>query len=175
MNILLLSGSFREGSFNNSLLKTTKSFLTEHSTDSYAIEQLPFYADKLDGENRPDVVKNFIAKVEAADAIIIATPEFNHSIPAVLKHAIDWASRPAFESPLKGKKVTILSASPSPAGGVHAQAHLKHILDSTLSVIFPSITYTLADAYKKVDNGKLVDEQSITRLERHIKNFIDWL
>ena len=175
MNILLLSGSFREGSFNNILLEKTKSFLSDHTTTNYAIEQLPFYADKLDGENRPEVVNNFIAEVEAADAIIIATPEYNHSIPAVLKNAIDWASRPAFESPLKGKRVTILSASPSPAGGVHAQAHLKQILDSTLSVIFPAIAYTLADAYKKVDNGHLIDEQAIIRMERHINNFIEWI
>jgi chromate reductase len=174
MKILLLCGSFRQGSYNQTLLNTAKQYLSEHELSSYAIEHLPFYDAAIDGNNRPDVVQHFLDTVTEADAIIIASPEFNHSIPAVLKNAIDWASRPAFNSPLKGKPVTTLSASPSPNGGNLLHNHLKQVLDSTLSVIYPSTDYCVSFANEKITDGKLHDTQAINRLERHINGFIHW-
>ena len=175
MTILLLSGSFRSGSLNTALLQAAAARITGHETVKFPIELLPFYDTSIDGEGRPEVVRDFLAMVTACDAIIFATPEFNHSLPAVLKNAIDWASRPAFKSPLQGKPYTVLTASPSPAGGVHAQAHLKHVLDSTLAVVYPVVSYALGAAHEKIVAGKLVDEQASRRLDRHVSGFVDWL
>ncbi len=174
MKILLLCGSFRAGSYNQTLLDEASHHLTEHQLSTFSIEQLPFYSTALEGEHRPQQVRNFLQAVSGADAIIIASPEFNHSIPAVLKNAIDWASRPAFNSPLKGKPFTLLSATPSAHGGNLLQHHLKQVLDSTLSVIYPSISFCLGLCNEKIKEGKLVDEQAKMRLERHIHGFTEW-
>jgi chromate reductase len=174
MNILFLCGSFRQGSYNQTLLGSAAQYLQGHQHSQFAIEQLPFYSDALEGNNRPDIVKQFLQAVNDADAILMATPEFNHSIPAVLKNAIDWASRPAFNSPLKGKPVTFLSASKSAHGGNLLQAHLKQVLDSTISYIYPSVSYCLGLAHEKIMNGELVDKQGKERLERHITGFVQW-
>jgi NAD(P)H-dependent FMN reductase len=72
-------------------------------------------------------------QIAAADAIVIATPEYNHSVPGVLKNAIDWASRPPRRSPLVGKPVVLLGASPGRSGAHRALAHLRQILESTLA------------------------------------------
>ena len=174
MNILLISGSFRSGSHNQVLLDETRQLLAGHEVHQARIDHLPFYDAALDGEKRPPAVREFIQAVTSADAIIIATPEFNHSIPAVLKNALDWASRPAFQSPLKGKPVTVLSASPSPHGGNLLQAHLKQVLDSMLCHIYPAVSYCLGNSGEKIRDGRLVDEQGLQRLQRHISGFSHW-
>lgn len=174
MKILLLCGSFRQGSYNQILLDAASEYLAGHELSTYAIETLPFYSTAMDGNHRPSVVSDFLQRVKDADAILIATPEFNHSIPAVLKNAIDWASRPAFNSPLKGKPFTLLSATPSAHGGNLLQHHLKQVLDSTLAVIYPSVSYCLGLCNEKIRDGKLVDEQAKIRLERHIHGFTAW-
>ena len=175
MNILLLCGSFRDGSLNAALLQAAAERITGHDTTRFPIELLPFYDASIDGDHRPEVVRDFLTAVEACDAILFATPEFNHSLPAVLKNAIDWASRPAFRSPLQGKPYTVLTATPSQAGGVHAQAHLKHVLDSTLSVVYPAVAYALGGAHEKIVAGELVDAQAARRLDRHVSGFVAWL
>lgn len=174
MNILLLCGSFREGSLNQTLLDESRQFLKDHAVSQARIDHLPFYDKALDGEKRPIEVSEFIEQVNKADAILFASPEFNHSIPAVLKNAIDWASRPAFQSPLKGKLVTVLTATPSDHGGNLMEAHIKQILESTLCHIYPSVRYCLGHADQKIREGRLVDEQAIRRLERHISGFTEW-
>jgi chromate reductase len=126
MKILLLCGSFRQGRYNQVLLDTASQYLAGHELSTYGIETLTFYSSALEGEHRPKVVSDFLQTVKDADAIIIASPEFNHSIPAVLKNAIDWASRPALNSTLKGKPFTLLSATPSAHGGNLLQHHLKN-------------------------------------------------
>lgn len=174
MKILFMCGSFRTGSLNQVLLDESQHYLAGHAVEQITVHHLPFYDVAIDGENRPPEVQAFLKTVASADAFVFATPEFNHSIPAVLKNAIDWASRPAFNSPLKGKPVTVLTATPSDHGGNLAEAHLKQVLDSTLCAIYPSIRYCLGHADQKIVNGTLVDEQAQRRLQRHIEGFADW-
>ncbi len=91
MNFLLLSGSFHRRSYSQALLRFVAEQLPEHQHVSPNLLQLPFYSEDLVGEQRPLVVLDFLKQVSAADALIICSPEYNHSIPAVLKNAIDWA------------------------------------------------------------------------------------
>lgn len=172
MHILLLSGSFHSKSKTLALIAAIKSLLPEHLGEMPQLDQLPFFSEDLN-QHKPEMVQAFLAQVSSCDAIICVTPEYNHSIPAVLKNAIDWASRPAFASPLKGKPVTIVTQADSPVGGARAQAHLKLVLDSTLSRIHPSHEMMISDV-KAVFNDelKLVDETVKRRLKRHLDDFI---
>lgn len=173
MNLLLLSGSFHRKSITLALLKFVATQLPDHTCSIPALDRLPFYSEDLAGPNRPQVVLDFLQQVMAADAIICCTPEYNHSIPAVLKNAIDWASRPAFKSPLKDKPVTIITQAGSPVGGARAQAHLKLVLDSTLSRIHPSHEMMVADVTQKLDaDGNLSDHKTQERLQRHLQDFL---
>ena len=175
MNILGISGSLRTHSYNTWLLKNAVRVLPEGvRLKIHAIDNIVLFNEDLE-KNKPEGALSFINAVEAADALLIATPEYNHSIPGCLKNAIDWASRPGFQSPLKDKPCAIISASQSPIGGARAQADLRNVLNSTVSRIYPSIEYLLANAQEKFDaEGNLIDETAQRRLSRYVTGFIDW-
>lgn len=172
MNFLLLSGSFHSRSRSLMIIDTIRPFLSGHDVLVPQLDRLPFYCEDLN-QNKPPVVQEFLAQVIAADAIICCTPEYNHSIPAVLKNAIDWASRPAFASPLKGKPVSIITQAVSAVGGARAQAHLKLVLDSTLSEIHPCHEMMIIGIDTLTDGKSPITERKVlARLERHILDFI---
>ena len=175
MKILGISGSLRTNSYNTWLLNNVISVLPEGvRLEIHAIDNMALFNEDLE-KNKPDGVLSFIDAVETADALIIATPEYNHSIPGGLKNAIDWASRPGFQSPLKDKPCAIVSASQSLVGGARAQADLKNVLASTISRVYPSVEYLLDNAQKKFDaKGNLTDETAKRRLSRYVTGFIDW-
>ncbi|MFZ3184063.1 MAG: NADPH-dependent FMN reductase [Pseudomonas sp.] len=176
MNFLLLSGSFRRASFSQALLHFVAEQLPEHHTAAPDLRELPFYCQDIEGEQRPAQVLQLLEQVSWADALIICTPEYNHSIPAVLKNAIDWASRPAFKSPLKDKPVTFITQANSPVGGARAQAHLKLVFDSTLSRIHMCHEMMIAAVEQKFDQHlSLTDEHSQVRIRRHLHDFIEFI
>ncbi|WP_372809674.1 NADPH-dependent FMN reductase [Litorivivens sp.] len=177
MYILGINGSLRRQSLNLSLLKAAGDHLDQDTVfDIVSLADLPFYNEDLDGDNKPQPVVTFKQRIEDADALLFATPEFNHSVPGVLQNAIDWASRPAFNSPLTHKPTAILSASMSPIGGARAQAQLRTVLHGTLSPVYPSIEFLLGSAHQAFDDsGQLIDETAQTRLQRYITGFQEWL
>jgi chromate reductase len=177
MNILLLSGSLRKVSYSGALLKLIADVLRQqkHESLTYGIKSLPFYTDQLESEADLEALNEFNRLVGFCDAIIFVTPEYNHSIPAVLKNAIDWASRPAFDSPLKNKPVTILTQASSPVGGARAQVHLKLILDSTLSSIYPARELLINDCHSRFNKEmQCIDERMFKKVETHVINFVHW-
>ncbi len=129
MKVLAISGSLRAGSYNEQLLGAA----VEHLPSGWAAERwdglrdIPAYDQDLDGHNPPSVLALREA-IDAADAILIATPEYNHSIPGVLKNALDWASRPAGKSALNGKPAAAIGASTGMFGAVWAQAETRKVL-----------------------------------------------
>jgi chromate reductase len=129
MRILGISGSLRAGSHNTQLLRLAAEELPEGvELDLY--EDLasipPFDQDLVD--LAPDEVERLKAAVARADAILVATPEFNGSIPGQLKNAIDWVSRPLADNPARGKPAAVIGASTSSFGGIWAQRELKKVL-----------------------------------------------
>lgn len=172
MKLLLLSGSFHTHSKSLYLAGFVKNHLLDHECNIPALDALPFYSEDLSAD-KPAAVHALLDAVTQCSGIICITPEYNHSIPAVLKNAIDWASRPAFNSPLKNKPVTIITQAESLVGGARAQAHLKLVLDSTLSVIFPSHEMMITGVSKVINNTHdIVDEATHTRLVRHLDEFV---
>ena len=173
MKLLFLSGSFHTKSRSIALLKEIKSLYPKFEVSIPKLDKVPFYSDDLD-KKRPQMVSELFSLAENSDGIIICTPEYNHSIPAVLKNAIDWVSRPAFNSVLKDKPVTIITQAQSPVGGARAQAHLKLVLDSTLSDIHMTHEMTIPGIDNVLnEQGKIVDEKTMMRLKRHIDDFIE--
>ncbi|HVH80217.1 MAG TPA: NAD(P)H-dependent oxidoreductase, partial [Stellaceae bacterium] len=112
----------------------------------------------FEGDKRPSAVKQLLADIEAADGLVLCAPEFNHSIPGVLKNAIDWASRPAFTSVLAYKPVAIMATSRGPLGGARCLEHLKVALDSCLSRVTLAREVIITAAETRIKDGRLVDE-----------------
>ncbi len=171
MKLLLLSGSFHKNSRSIALLKEIKSLYPDYEMSIPKLDEVPFYSEDLEKE-KPEMVSELFSLVEKADGIIVCSPEYNHSIPAVLKNAIDWVSRPAFNSVLKDKPVTIITQSQSPVGGARAQAHLKLVFASTFSNIHINHEMMITGVDKVLSaEGKIIDEKVIQRLKRHVDDF----
>jgi len=175
LELLLLSGSFHSRSRSLAILRAIQEALPQCRCEIPALERLPFFSEDLNQE-RPEVVTHFVEQVTRCAGIVCVTPEYNHSIPAVLKNALDWASRPAFASPLKGKPITIITQSANSVGGARAQAHLKLVLDATLSRIHPYHEMLITEVDKLCAEGCLVlDPLMQKRLMRHIEDFLGFV
>lgn len=129
--ILGIAGSLRSGSYNRRLLEVATEELPYADWTIARLRGIPPYDADIEMRGLPPAVDQLKAQVADADAIVIATPEYNHSVPGVLKNAIDWASRPAMRSPLVGKPVVMMGASPGRGGAQRALDHLRQILAST--------------------------------------------
>ncbi|QIA64934.1 NAD(P)H-dependent oxidoreductase [Vibrio astriarenae] len=175
MKLLLLSGSFHSKSRSIAILKALKGYFPEHQYILPELNSLPFYCEDL-AKDKPENILQLIEDVETSDGIIVCSPEYNHSVPAVVKNAIDWVSRPAFNSCLKGKPVTIITQANSPVGGARAQAHFKLVFDSTISAIHPvhEMTITGVDSVFNAE-FEIVDATVEERLKRHMTSFVEFI
>ncbi|HKD94436.1 MAG TPA: NAD(P)H-dependent oxidoreductase [Gaiellaceae bacterium] len=169
MRILAISGSLREGSFNTSLLRAA----LEAAPDGVELElwdgigELPLYDESLEAD-APDSVHRLRKDWAAADAILLATPEYNGSVPGGLKNAIDWASRPRLEAVLRNKPVAVVGASTGQFGALWAQQDLKRILGiAGARVVGTEIP--VGRAQERFDNeGRLVDGEVFEQLRLHL-------
>ena len=162
IRLIGMSGSLRTGSYSNAVLATLReTFAGRADLELYDLAPIPLYNQDFEGDKRPPVVKKLLADIEAADALVLCAPEFNHSIPGVLKNAIDWASRPAFQSVLAYKPVAVMTTSRGPLGGARCLEHLRTALDSCLSRITLAREVTITSSADKVRDGRLVDETSL--------------
>jgi chromate reductase len=162
VSLIGMSGSLRAGSFSNAILETLRDrFADRADLQVYDLAPIPAYNQDFEGEKRPPAVKQMLADIEAADGMVLCAPEFNHSIPGVLKNAIDWASRPAFASVLAYKPVAIMATSRGPLGGARCLEHMKVALDSCLSRVTLAREVIVTAAETKIKDGRLVDEMSL--------------
>lgn len=176
MKLVALVGSNRKESFN----KKVAMFMMERYKEKAEIELLPI--EKLPMYNQDDeltppaIVKEIKSRVLASDGILIATPEYNHSIPALLKNALDWFSR--VDKVMTKKPVMIVGASGGVLGTVRAQVHLRQILNSPgcAALTLPGNEVFIGTIQDKIDqNGKLVHEPTIAFLDSVMNNFLDWM
>jgi len=131
MRVLGLSGSLRRGSHNRALLRAAAALLPPGAelVEWDRVAELPAYDEDLDAALVvPEPVRALRAALAGADAVLIATPEYNHSLPGGLKNALDWASRPFATNPLRGKPVAVVGASTGLFGAVWAQAEARKVL-----------------------------------------------
>jgi len=177
MKILGISGSLRKASYNTSLLKAAVSLAPDGVDIVIAdISEIPLYNEDIRANGFPIVVQKFRDEIAAADGLLFVTPEYNYSMPGVLKNAIDWASRPP-DQPFSGKPAGVMGASMGQMGTSRAQYHLRQ------SGVYLNLRFLnqpeimVASAHEKFDeNGKLTDEKTqgyvrkfLAALAAHVK------
>jgi len=159
LRILGMAGSLRTGSYNRALLRAAGSLLPDGMVLEIAeIGNLPLYDQDLEARGLPAPVQELKARIGSADALLIATPEYNYSVPGVLKNAIDWVSRRP-NPPLDGKPTAIMGASMGPGGTVRAQHHLRQVAVFTNMLVLNKPEVLVARSQEKFNAaGELVDE-----------------
>jgi chromate reductase len=166
IKLLGVSGSLRKQSYNSGVLRAIPVVLPDGMTfDIAGIAELPFYSSDVEQAGIPEAVKKFRAQVAAADALIFAVPEYNFSLPGVLKNALEWLSRPP-NPPAYAKPCAVLGASISPLGTARGQFHFRHVAVS-LNMIMVNVPHVdIASAKTKFDpQGGLTDQASIDTLK----------
>jgi len=162
VRLIGMSGSLRAGSYSNAVLATLREhFAGRADLVLYDLAPIPLYNQDFEGDMRPPAVKEMLAAIAAADGLVFCAPEFNHSIPGVLKNAIDWASRPSFQSVLAYKPAAIMAISRGPLGGARCLEHLKVALDSCLARVTLAREVIITACDTKIREDRLVDETSL--------------
>jgi chromate reductase len=157
-----MSGSLRRGSYSNAVLETLRDrFFGRAALTIGDLAPIPLYNQDFEGDGRPAPVKALLAAIAEADGLVLCAPEFNHSIPGVLKNALDWASRPAFASVMAYKPVAIMATAVGPLGGARCLEHMRVALDSMLARVTLAREVTIASVADKIRDGRLVDEASL--------------
>jgi chromate reductase len=130
MRVLGITGSLRRDSYNHALLREAAERLPAGAelVEFDRLGEIPPYDSDVEAEGTPEPVEALRQAMREADAVLVATPEYNHSIPGVLKNALDWASRPAGQSALNGKPAVVIGASTGMFGAVWAQAETRKVL-----------------------------------------------
>lgn len=162
MNVLGISGSLRKASYNSMALRAAQKLAPAGMEVSIAdISQIPLFNDDVRAAGEPVAVTALKAQIRAADAVLIVTPEYNFSIPGVLKNTLDWMSRPP-EPPFGGKPVAIMGAATGPVGTARVQYHLRQVLMflDTFTVNKPEVFISNC-ASKFNEQGELTDETAI--------------
>ena len=176
LNVVLISGSLRAASANSAALRAVAAHLTaigpidgrpEVAVTEWAIGDLPLYSEDVEDAGWPEKVERLQHAVATADAVIIATPEYNGSMPGGLKNALDWLSRPYGASVLTGKPVATVSASPSPYGAKWAHDHLRHVLDVSGAELINADAVVLPRVFDaRNERGDIADADVLATLER---------
>ena len=175
ISILGMAGSLRKDSFNKALLQVAAELVPEGARlEVFDLDGIPPYNQDLDSQP-PDRVKEFKERIKAADAILIVTPEYNYSIPGVLKNAIDFASRPYGDNAWNGKPVAVMGASIGMLGTARAQYHLRQsfVFLNMYPINQPEVMVPFVE--QKVDqNGRLTDDKTRKKVRELLVALIAW-
>ncbi len=175
IKILGFAGSLRKDSYNKSLLRAALELVPKDAElETFDLEGIPPFNQDLENQP-PDKVKEFKARIRAADAILIVTPEYNYSIPGVLKNAIDCASRPYGDNAFEHKPVAIMGASVGAMGTARAQYHLRQcfVFLTCFALNQPEVMVPFAN--DKIDkNGKLTDQKTREKIRELLESLVAW-
>lgn len=175
MNVLGIAGSLRKGSFNRAALRAAQGLAPAGMTiESAEIGDIPLYNEDVRAAGLPVAVERFRAQVAAADALLFVTPEYNFSIPGVLKNAIDWASRPP-NQPFNEKPVAIMGASPGAIGTARAQYDLRRMLGGLNAFVMNKPEVFIGQAGTKFDDaGNLTDAATGEHMQKQLEALAAW-
>jgi chromate reductase len=176
IKILGLVGSLRKGSYNKSLMRIAAKLLPENTEmEVFDLAGIPLFNQDVLDIQPPKTVRAFKAKIRKADAILIASPEYNYSISGVLKNAIDWASRPFEDNSFDGKPVAIMSASIGRLGGARMQYHLRQTFIFVNMYPLNRPEFMLSNAKEHFDvDGNLKDEETRQRIRELLIALVQW-
>lgn len=177
MGVAVLVGSLREGSYNRALYRAALELAPANMRlQELTIGGLPYYVPEIDQDGiTPIEAERFRDGLRAADAMLIITPEYNHSLPGVLKNALDWASRPYSDAPIHGKPAAVMGASGSAMGTARAQLHLRGISGALRIHLLPTPSVLVGNAAEKFDAaGTLADEPTRQNVAELLAALFDW-
>lgn len=174
--IAFVVGSLRQGSYNQQLAKAISKLLPADYTALFAdISQLPLYNQDHDA-NTPKEVLDFKQVIASADAVIFVTPEYNRSVPGVLKNAIDQGSRPYGNNVWQGKPAGILGTSPGALGTALAQQHLRNVLTFLdMAVLSQPDVYLQFNESSFDADGNITSDSTKAYLQGWVKHYIEWI
>jgi chromate reductase len=176
LKVLGISGSLRKGSFNTAALRACAEIMPAGLTMTYArIDDLPLFNQDVFDAGLPESAKRFRAEVTAADGLLIASPEYNFSVTAALKNAIDWGSRPPNQV-FQDKPIALFSVSQGPMGGARVQYDLRRILGQLWGHVLPRPEVFIGSSPSKFDaQGHLTDETTRKFLADLLAGFKSWI
>lgn len=175
MKVLGIAGSLRKGSFNRGALEAAKELAPDGmEIEIHDISGIPGF-DQDDESDPPQKVLTLKEAIRAADAVLFATPEYNYSVPGVLKNAIDWASRPYGKSAWDGKPAAIMGASPGAIGTARAQYDLRKMMVflNMFPINKPEVMITNCSS-KFDEDGKLTDEPTRKIIRQMLESLAEW-
>ncbi|MEM0154667.1 MAG: NAD(P)H-dependent oxidoreductase [Methanothrix sp.] len=176
IKILAFAGSLRKDSYNKALVRAAKELAPENAeVEIFDLGSIPLY-DQDKESDMPEQVRLFKRKIKEADAVLIATPEYNRSIPGVLKNAIDWASRPYGDNSFDDKPVAAFGATGgSIVGTSAAQIHLRQIFSFLNMHPLERPLLFIGGASEKIENGNVVDEELRDLIRSMMQAFVAWI
>jgi chromate reductase, NAD(P)H dehydrogenase (quinone) len=161
IRLLVISGSLRREAHSTAIARTLPDAVGDRAeVEVRTLNDVPPYNADDEGA-LPAGARGLKDAIAAADAVVWVSPEYNYGVPGVVKNAIDWASRPGFNSVLKGKPCLIVTSSPGATGGARAHAPIREALAGCLAVVIARPQVTIAAVDKKIRDGRLVDEASV--------------
>ncbi len=176
VRILGIAGSLRKGSFNAATLRTAQTLAPAGMTiESFDISPIPLYNEDVREQGFPAPVEDLRTRIKGADGLLIVTPEYNYSIPGVLKNAIDWASRPP-EQPFDGKPIGLMGASAGALGTGRGQYHLRQCFVFLNGLVMNRPEVMIPGAHNKFDaSGTLTDQATRDFISAHLTAFKAWV
>jgi chromate reductase, NAD(P)H dehydrogenase (quinone) len=175
--VAVFAGSLRRESHNRALAQAVRE-LAPPALDVKIeeIDGIPLYNFDVERSAFPEAVTRLKTALRAADGTLIITPEYNFSVPGVLKNTIDWISRPPGDAALRGKPVGMLGASPGAVGTARAQMHLRAILANLNAIVMPQPAVIIAGAASKFDAaGRLTDDDTRKHVRAYLEAFARWI
>ena len=174
-NVVGFAGSLRSGSYNRALLRTAKDLAPPSLQITICeLDGIPLYNDDIETAGAPSSVVRLREAVRESDALLIATPEYNHGVPGVLKNTIDWLSRPPRNNALNGKIAAVMGASLGMTGTARGQAQLRQALGATNTYALLQPEVLVAHAHEKFDaDGRLTHQATREVLASFLERFID--
>src|SRR6185503_1486880 len=175
VRILGIAGSLRRDSYNRATLRAAIELAPEGaSIETFELDEIPGF-NQDDEQNPPAKVVELKKLIREVDAILFVTPEYNYSIPGVLKNAIDWASRPYGDSAWNGKPAAIMGASVGTLGTARAQYHLRQMMVFLNMFPINQSEVMIGNASTRFDQeGNLTDEGTIDHIRQLLQNLVEW-
>lgn len=176
VKVLGFAGSLRRDSYNKAALRAAGELLPPGMTlEICDLAPIPLFNEDVEREGYPAAVQDFKERIAAADALLISTPEYNYSIPGVLKNALDWASRPPGQSPLAGKPLAIMGVSTGYFGTIRAQYHLRQfcVILNMHPVNSPEV-FIPGAAAKFDQEGRLTDGMFLEGISKLLQALQEW-
>ncbi len=177
IRVIGIAGSLRSASLNRALLRAAAERAPAGMVIGiFDLSSVPLYNGDVEASGDPAGVAALKAAIAEADGVLMATPEYNHGVPAVMKNAVDWASRPPGSAALGGKPVGLIGASPGITGTARGQSQLRQAFEFTNSFCMPQPELLVFKAHEKFDEqGKLTDEPTMRYVERYLVAFAAWI